>query len=110
MSFEEDLRALGFRAVEQRRGVLQYALRSTPYLTYWVHWEPDDHSVLFTWELALGEYLAKRGLQLGSNEELNTFLFPQHDARGPDETTFVVGEMERVEQLLGSLNFVSPDD
>ena len=109
MAFAEDLEALGFRFVQDRRGVNQYALRSTRYLTYWIHWDPEDDGVLFTWELAIGEYLAARGLQLGSNEELNSSLFPQHDAQGQADIRFVVSEMERAEQLLRSLNFLEDE-
>lgn len=108
-SFGRDLEALGFRFVEERRGTLQYSLQANRYLVYWVHWSPRPGEVLFTWECAIGEFMAGRGLQLGTNEALNSFLFPQNDARGPEDIGFVVQEMERAEHLLGSLNPAAPD-
>ncbi len=107
-AFEADLIALGFRFVQEGRGaVRQYAARATTYLTYWVHWDVRDSSVLFTWEHAIGESLSAHGLQIGANEELNLFLFPQHDARGPQEIGFVVQEMDRAEQILRSVNLLA---
>lgn len=108
-TLESDLAALGYRLVEERKGVYQYALQVNRYLTYWVHWTPGAGEVLFTWECAIGEFMADRGLQLGSNEALNSFLFPQHDARGPEDVAFVVQEMDRAERILGSLNPVAPE-
>lgn len=107
--FRSDLEALGYRLVERRGKVLQYAHAANRYLTYWVHWDPEERAVLFTWELAIGEYMGDRGLQLGSNEALNSFLFPQYDARGAQDIAFVVGEMERTEQVLRSLDFTALD-
>lgn len=109
-SFRDDLQALGYRLVEERRGVYQYALQSNRYLAFWVHWNPSAREVLFTWECAIGEYMAERGLQLGSNEALNSFLFPQADARGPEDIAFVVQEMDRAEETLGSLNPAAPSE
>lgn len=105
--FRDDLEALGFRLIEERR-MLKYAMQVNRYLTYWVHWDPPERAVYFTWELAIGEFMGDRGLQLGSNEALNSFLFPQHDARGPEELEFVVAEMDRAEQVLRSLDFAEP--
>lgn len=107
-TFESDISALGFRLVEERRGVYHYSLQVNRYLSYWVHWGRSKSEVLFTWECAIGEYMADRGLQLGSNEALNSFLFPQHDARGPEDVSFVVQEMDRAEGILGSLNPAAP--
>ena len=106
-SFQQDLQALGYRAVQDRGlGVVQYSLAQTPYLTYWVHWNTRDGTVLFTWELAIGEMVSELGLQIGSDEHLNQFLFPRHDSRGPQEIAFVAQEMDRVEQILRSISFL----
>ena len=103
--FDQDLQTLGFRLVQEgRRGVLQYVLAPTRYLTYSVHWDPAERSVLFTWEHAVAEYMSDQGMQIGANEEMNQFLFPKYDARGPQDVAFVVQEMERVERVLRSVN------
>jgi hypothetical protein len=105
--FEADLTTLGFRLVQDRgSGVLQYALQASDWLTYWVHWHVNEQTVLFTWEHAIGEYLSANDLQIGANEELNQFLFPKHDARGPQDIAFVVQEMDRAEQILRSIDFL----
>ena len=109
-TLHDDLLALGFQLVEQtRRGDFQYAKRANRYLTYHVHWDPDEEGLLFTWEFAVGEFFDHRGMQIGSNEALNLFLFPQFDSRGAPEVTFVAGELDRVEQVLRSLNFVDAE-
>jgi len=106
--FESDLAALGFRLVQDRGSdVIQYSWQSSEWLTYWVHWNVAEQSVLFTWELAIGEYMSANGLQIGANEELNQFLFPKHDARGPQDIAFVVQEMDRAEDVLGHINFLA---
>src|SRR5205085_4977045 len=75
--FESDLIALGFRLTQDRgTGIIQYARQVSDWLTYWVHWNVDEQHVLFTWEHAIGEYMSANGLQIGANEELNQFLFP----------------------------------
>lgn len=106
--FEADLQALNFRLVQQRAstGVRQYAREESQWLTFWVHWDPRDGSVLFTWELALGEFMSDRGLQVGSNEELNSFLYPKYDARGEADIAFVVQELDRAEAVLRSVDFL----
>lgn len=106
-AFLSDLEALGYRLVQDRRtGVFQYAMQATPYLTYWVHWDTGQATVLFTWEYAIGEFMSDNGLQIGANEELNQFLFPKHDARGAQDISFVVAEMDRVEQVLGTIDLL----
>ena len=105
--FASDLEALGFRAVGQnRRGEITYAKNANRYLIYNVHWDPATADVLFTWEFAIGEFFDARGLQIGSNEALNLFLFPQYDARGTTDIAFVAGELDRAEQVFRSLNFI----
>lgn len=105
MDFEEALRDLGFTLERRGRGAVHYARRVNPYLTYYVQ-DLGDGSALFTWEFAIAEYVATRGLQVGSDEHLNTFLYPREDARGPREAGWVSGQMDRVEEILRSLSFV----
>jgi hypothetical protein len=105
-AFATDLEALGYRVRQERGTVRQFALQASPYLVYAVHWDLGDGSVLFSWEFAIGAFMAERGLQVGSNEELNTFLFPQHDARGEQDIAFVVQEMDRAEAILRTLDFL----
>jgi hypothetical protein len=106
--FHVDLEALGFRMIQQdRKGVVQYSLRATRYLTYWIHWDPDEGTVLFTWELAIGDYMHNLGLQIGANESLNTFLYPQYDAKGPDEVAFIAGELDRTEAVLRAMDLTA---
>jgi hypothetical protein len=106
--FESDLAALGFRLTQDRgTGVLQYARQISDWLTYWVHWNVDEQHVLFTWEHAIGEYMSANGLQIGANEELNQFLFPKYDARGPQDIAFVVQEMDRAEDVLHRVDLLA---
>jgi hypothetical protein len=107
-SFENDLLALGYRLVQDRgTGMLRYSAQASPYLTYWVHWNTGERTVLFTWELAIGEYFSANAMQIGANEELNQFLFPKRDARGAQDIAFVAAEMDRVERILAGVNLLA---
>lgn len=107
-AFERDLQALGFRLVQDRgTGMRQYAAKASPYLTFWVHWDTGAQTVLFTWELAVGEFFSALDMQIGANEELNQFLFPKFDTRGPQDVAFVAQEMDRVERVLGSVSLLA---
>ena len=107
--FAGDLEALGFKPVGQnRKGEITYAKQASRYLLYNVHWDPITREVLFTWEFAIGEFFDARGMLIGSNEALNLFLFPQHDARGTPDATFVASELDRAEQIFRSLDFMGP--
>jgi hypothetical protein len=109
-TLHDDLLALGFHLVEQtRRGDYQYTKNANRYLTYHVHWDPDKEGILFTWEFAVGEFFDHRGMQIGSNEALNLFLFPQFDSRGAADVSFVAGELDRAEQVFRSLNFIDAE-
>jgi hypothetical protein len=103
--FEEALGRQGFREVQERRGVRFFSAAPSPYLTYWVHAQPDG-SALFTWEFAIAEYMATLGLQVGSDEHLNTFLFPREDVRGPQEPAWLAAQIERTEALLRSISLL----
>ncbi|MFY9586813.1 MAG: hypothetical protein WAT66_05085 [Actinomycetota bacterium] len=105
--FAADLESLGFRFLGQnRQGEITYEKTANRFLTYHVHWDPQSNEVLFTWEFAIGEFFDARGMQIGSNESLNLFLFPQYDSKGPAETGFVAGELDRAEQLFRAINFI----
>lgn len=104
--FVADLETLGFRRTGSRRAS-EWTLQASPYLVFSVLAQ-DDGAVLFTWEVAIGEFMAAHGLQIGTNETLNLFLFPQRDARGPADVTFIVDEMERVRKILSSLDLSGP--
>jgi hypothetical protein len=110
--FEEALARQGFSEVQERRGVRLFSASPSPYLTYWVHAQPDG-SALFTWEFAIAEYMASLGLQVGSDERLNTFLFPKEDVRGPQDAAWLAAQMERTEAVLRSISLlgdVEPDE
>jgi hypothetical protein len=102
-NFDEALGRQGFREVQERRDVRIFSASPNPYLTYWVHAQPDG-SALFTWEFAIAEFMATLGLQVGSDERLNTFLFPREDARGPQEPAWLAAQIERTEALLRSIS------
>jgi hypothetical protein len=110
VSFEDDLGALGFGIESERspRGVRIFTATPNRFLTYTVQ-AFEDGSALFTWEFALGEYLATRGMQLGSNEPLNEFLFPRTDDRGTQDAAWVAGAIERAELALRELRFDRPE-
>jgi hypothetical protein len=103
--FEEALARQGFREVQERRGVRFFSASPSPHLTYWVHAQPDG-SALFTWEFAIAEYMATLGLQVGSDERLNTFLFPREDVRGPQDAAWLAAQIERTEALLRSISLL----
>jgi hypothetical protein len=110
MSFDDDLAALGFRQETGRspRGVRVFTAHPNGFLTYTVQ-AFEDGSALFTWEFALGEYLATRDMQLGSDEPLNEFLFPRTDDRGKQDAAWVAGAIERAELALRDLRFDRPE-
>jgi hypothetical protein len=102
-TFADDVVRLGFTLDRESHGTAHFVRRPTPYLTYWVQ-AYDDGTALFTWEFAIGEYAASLGLQVGSDEHLNTFLFPREDARGPQDAAWLASQLERTEALLRSVS------
>jgi hypothetical protein len=108
MDFEAALRDLGFTLERDSRGVRHHARRPTPYLTYWVQTH-EDGSALFTWEFAIGEFAAARGLQVGSDEHLNTFLYPRNDDRGPQDAAWLASRLERTEAVLRSFSLLDEE-
>ncbi len=109
MEFDAVLRDLGFKLERDNRGVRHYAQRPTRYLTYWVQ-AHEDGTALFSWEFAIAEFAAARGLQVGSDEHLNTFLFPRTDARGPQDPAWLAGQIETTEMLLRSVSLLDAED
>jgi hypothetical protein len=107
VDFEETLRRLGFGPDREGRGVVHWAARPSDLLTFWVQVH-DDGTALFTWEFAIGELAAAHGLQVGSDERLNTFLYPREDARGPQDAAWVAAQIERTEALLRSISLLDP--
>ncbi len=110
MDFLEALTGLGFQPSQEKpsRGARTYLAQSNAYLTYWVH-VYDDGSALFTWEFAVTDFLLERGVQLGSSETLNLFMFPREDERGPQDSAWLAGAIDRAEARLRSINFADPD-
>ncbi len=96
---------MGFRLDRRAHGVRHYASRPNAHLTFWV--QADEHgSALFSWEFAIAEYAATLGLQVGSDEHLNTFLFPRQDNRGPQDAAWVASQIERTEAILRSFSLL----
>ncbi len=108
VEFDAVLRDLGFTLERDNRGVRHYAQRPTRYLTYWLQ-AHEDGTALFSWEFAIGEFAAARGLQIGSDEHLNTFLYPRSDDRGPQDGAWLASRLEQTEALLRSLSFLDGD-
>jgi hypothetical protein len=106
MAFDDELGLLGFRlAQEKRDGTRTFSLARNRYLTYWLHLPADDSIALFTWEFALGEYMDEYGLQVGANEPLNQFLFPQVDTQVAQDMAEIAKAMERTEAMFAGMNF-----
>jgi hypothetical protein len=110
VDFQEALTRLGFELAQDRpaKGVRTYSARPNLYLTYWVH-AFDDGSALFTWEFAVTDYLLERGIQLGSSESLNLFMFPAEDDRGPQDPAWLADALNRTDERLHSVDFANPE-
>src|SRR5919201_4685730 len=110
MDFAEALRRQGFQPAQDRpsRGAQAYVARPNRFLTYWVH-AYEDGTALFTWEFAITDYLLERGMQLGSSETLNTYLFPVEDERGPQDPAWLAHAIDVAEARLRTVNLLAPD-
>ena len=111
MEFREALERFGFRESEERafgRGRRPFTATPNRFMTYMVHVD-DDGSALFTWEFAIADFLAERGLQVGTAEADNQFLYPRADIRGPRDGAWLTAAIERTEAVLSSLRFDHPD-
>ena len=112
MDFAEALSRLDF-APSDERGLGQgdataFVARPNAFMTYTVFTYADD-TAIFSWEFALGEYLSKRGIQVGSDEALNQFMYPRQDIRGAHDGTWLIGAIEQTEAMLSDLRFDRPD-
>ena len=109
MDFEEALVKHGFHPAAGRtpRGVQVLTAEPNPFLTYTVQ-AFDDGTALFSWEFAVGEYLRTKGIQFGSDETLNQFMFPREDSRGPQEGEWLEGAIDRARAQLASIRFDQP--
>lgn len=98
-TFEDELEALGFR--QQNRtatGSVVWSLVFNSYLTFTLH---DYHdTVVFTWVVALGEFLEDKGLVIGSGETSFHELYPARDVRLPAEVGAVEAEITRTLRTL----------
>ena len=110
MEFEEALERLGFQPSEERVIGDARLHRAQPnrFLSYSLH-QYRDGTALLTWEFAIADYLASRGLQVGSGESLNLFMYPLEDDRGPQDASWLAAAMDRVEAGLRSLRFDDPE-
>lgn len=108
--FEQGLADRGFAPESGRtpRGVVVWNAHPNRYLTYTVQ-AFDDGSALFSFEFALGEYLATKGIQVGSDEALNQFAYPRQDIRGPQDGAWLASAIEQAESLLADVRLDRPD-
>lgn len=112
MEFAEALEQLGFRPSDERRlgrraGSL-YVAAPNPYMVYMIH-AYEDGTALFTWEFAIADYLATLGLQVGSDEALNLFLYPREDLSGSQEAAWLADAIDRTERTLASVRLDMPE-
>jgi hypothetical protein len=108
VTFEEALARHGFASAEDREKHVLYRADPNRFLTWTVH-AYRDGTALFTWEFAIVDYLAARGIALGSSESLNTFMFPAQDETGPQDEAWLTSVLDRAEALLGALDFAHPE-
>jgi hypothetical protein len=111
MDFEEALGTLGFRRGEKRAfgsGAVMFESHPNAFMTYTVQ-AFDDGTAIFSWEFALGEYLAGRGLQVWSDEALNQFVFPREDLRGQQTGAWLASAIEQTEAMLSSIRLDQPE-
>jgi hypothetical protein len=110
VDFGSTIASLGFAPSGGRapRGVQVFTSAPNRFLTYTVQAFADG-TALFSWEFAVGEYLATKGIQFGSDETLNQFAFPREDERGPQEAEWLAGCIERAEAQLASVRFDDPE-
>lgn len=98
-TFEEGLAGLGFaHQGSTRRGGSQWSLEFNRFLSFTVSDLGDG--VVFSWAVALGEYVLERGMQIGAGETSFQELYPQRDVRLPRDTDAVRAEVTRT---LGAL-------
>jgi hypothetical protein len=111
VDLEEALTTLGFELSDERgfraNDVALFTAHPNGFMTYTVHADPDG-TAIFSWEFALGDYLAERGMQVGSDETLNQFMYPRDDIHGVQDGAWLIGAIEQTEALLASIRFDQP--
>jgi hypothetical protein len=111
VEFAEALERLGFRRRDERTigssAGQVYDASPDRYLTYMLH-VYDDGTALLTWEYAIADLLATKGMQLGAEEALNQFLYPREDQRGPQDGAWLVGAVDRVAASLADVRLDPP--
>jgi len=112
VEFAEALAHFGFAVSEGRgfggRDAQLYVAQPNRYMTYTLHAYADG-TAIFTWEFALADFLATRGIQVGSDEVLNQFMYPREDLRGQQDGTWLTSAIERTEAMLADLRFDRPE-
>ncbi|HZD80049.1 MAG TPA: hypothetical protein VE646_08415 [Actinomycetota bacterium] len=110
MDFADALRDRGFAPSTERapRGAAVYTAHPNRYTTYTVQ-AFEDGTALFTFEFAIGAYLATKGIQIGSDETLNQFAYPRQDIRGRQERTWLTMAVEQAEALLADVRLDRPE-
>ena len=108
VDFQEALSRLGFAPSDQR-GFRQgdakmLVAQPNSFLTYTV-FAYADGTAIFSWEFALGEFLSRKGIQVGSDESLNQFMYPREDIRGGQDGTWLIGAVEQTQAMLADLRF-----
>ena len=97
--FAEELAAIGFVPQgSSRRGGEMWTLAFNRHLTFTVH-DFADH-VILSWSFELGEYVERRGWQIGAGETTFQELYPRADSRLPAEAAAVRREITRVLSTL----------
>jgi len=51
----------------------------------------------------------ERGIQLGSSETLNLYMYPREDLRGRQESAWLAEAIDQAESKLRSVDFADPD-
>lgn len=112
MDFDDALNRLGFRPSEERSlagaSERRYEAHPNAFMTYTVQ-AFDDGTAMFSWEFALGDYLVGRGIQMGSDEALNQFVYPRADLRGPQDGAWLVSAVEQTEAMLSTIRLDRPE-
>jgi hypothetical protein len=112
MDFDDALERLGFRPSDERSfgaaSERRYEAHPNAFMTYTVQ-AFDDATAMFSWEFALGDFLAGRGIQMGSDEALNQFVYPREDLRGPQEGAWLVNAVEQTEAMLSTIRLDRPE-
>jgi hypothetical protein len=108
VEFREALERLAFRGSDDRgigaAGAELFTATPNRYMTYTVHAFPDG-TAIFSWEFAIADYLATKGIQIGSDEALNQFMYPRTEIRGQQDGAWLVGAVEQTEAMLADLRF-----